>query len=181
MLKCILLIAGTACATPDLVAPFTVDLISQQGALDTIIVTTYLTNIGNAETTVRTFDAQIVSIGIDSLNIRGHQIPANKVLSPGGLVIYKDTIAMIPHPFSIFTWCDPLGSLGEGGGEVVNNVRTQGYNYYPQVIRDTVRVAVHDTVQYCKPTASRQPLAARAPQSFAVYSAAGQLIKACHD
>lgn len=161
MIKWFMLLAVSVSAAPDLVAPFTIDLKSNKGVWDTIIVTTYLGNVGTTATLPQTFDATIFSAGVDSFNLFGHRIPATLVLNPGSMVVYRDTLTVRPGPFSIFTWCDPLGFLGEGGGELVNNVRSQAYNFYPTVrqihdttvvydtlrFRDTLRIVEKDTIR----------------------------------
>ena len=184
MLRIVLLLAASVMAGPDLVAPFTVDLVSTKHPLwDTVQVTAYLLNLGSTDTPVHTFDAVILDVRMDSVPFgpKSHSIPTGLVLGAGKSVVLASQGIVPKGPFSIATWCDPLGHFGEGGGQVANNVRSQAYNFYPKVIRDTVKVVVHDTVKYCPPASAKQTATAKPPQSFAVYSMAGQLLKACRE
>jgi len=202
MLRLILAMAACAHAAVDLVAPFTVDLISTKHPLwDTVLITTYLTNRGADPTTSHTFNATIMAVKIDSFVVGGsnHDIPAGYVLNGGSFVEVQD-IAIAPKgPFAVATWTDPLRFMGEGGGEAVNNVRSAAYNFYPDVvfdtvvlydtlivrdtlrIRDTVKVTVRDTViktdtvKFCPPTMAKVSAAALRPAvPTTVYNAIGQ-------
>jgi hypothetical protein len=154
ILAAILFFASASFAGPDLVAPFTVDLKSSKSFLfDTVVVTSYLSNNGTTNTLTQSFDATIISIGVDSFNIFAHKIPASYYMGPNTFVTFKDTLAVIKGSFSIHTWCDPLLFFGEGGGQINNNIRSQAYNFHPTTVHDTVllidtlKLAVHDTVK----------------------------------
>ncbi len=182
MYRIIFLLAVSVFATPDLVAPFTVDLLNSKSAyFDTIQVTTYLQNRGNVATPIQSFNWTAVSIGVDSFTIDAHQIYAGNSLNPNNFFEFKDTVQIIKGPFSIHTNADPLQISGEGGGDKVNNVRSQSFNFHPKIIQDTillidtlrihdtVKVAIHDTVKitlrdtvikrdtikYCPPTLAK--------------------------
>jgi hypothetical protein len=146
VLKWLLLFCSAIGATPDLIAPFTVDLIRKGSFIDSIEVTTYLVNNGTsvAAPTYPNFLLD-VSIGIDSFQVRSH---STLFLTTGNVLIYKDTIATIAGPFSITTWCDPLHAWGEGGGELVNNVRSQAYNFHPTILLLHDTTVVYDTLRF---------------------------------
>lgn len=132
---------------PDLAAPFTVDLLSSSHPLwDTIVVTTYLSNIGDAATDAHAFDWPLVSVRVDSMPVGSHSMPANYVLNAGLFVVLTDTAIVLRAPFALVTWVDPIGASGEGGGEQVNNVRGVAFDFHPDVQYDTTYVLVYDTV-----------------------------------
>lgn len=141
----LLLCYGVA-AQPDLVAPFTVDLLSSSHALwDTIEVTTWLINKGDltAWSPLYPSDYTALSLGFDSLQLRNHSIP---YLDAGYYVEFIDTLVVMKAPFCVVTWCAPLGEFGEGGGQKVNNVRGVAFDFYPETVYDTTYILVYDTV-----------------------------------
>jgi hypothetical protein len=150
MLKIILLLAVSAFSYPDLYAPLTIDLIGKSKLFDTILVTTDLVNKGTttAYSPIYPSTYTAVNVGVDSFNIRLHYAAS---IQAGYFYEFYDTIVVIGGPHSIQTWCDPLGRWAEGGGEVNNNVRSQYFNFRPQIIRDTIllidTLVVRDTLK----------------------------------
>jgi hypothetical protein len=150
MLKIVLLLAVSVFSYPDLYAPLTIDLKSSSQYFDTIIVTTDLINKGSTPAFSPLYPTTYtaLSVGVDSFNIRVHSVAS---IQPGYFLEFADTIIVIGGPHSIQTWCDPLGKWGEGGAEVNNNVRSQYFNFRPQIIRDTIllidTVVVRDTLK----------------------------------
>ncbi len=137
-------------ALPDLFAPLSIDLIGKSQLFDTILVTTDLVNKGTSTAYSPTYPSKYlaVSIGVDSFNIRSHDAAS---VMPGYFIEFKDTLVVIGGPHSIQTWCDPLIKWGESGGGINNNVRSQYFNFRPQIIRDTIilidTLIVRDTLK----------------------------------
>jgi hypothetical protein len=186
VIKWILLFASIARATADLVAPFTVDVISSKHPLwDTIQITTYLSNIGTTSTISNSSEFTVLNVGIDSLMpLRIHNILPTYYLGAGNMVVYKDTITALRGPFAIVTHADPIHVFQEYS--VGNDVRSQAYNFHPAiqqihdtvVVYDTVRVTVRDTIRDTirvgPPALAKAASAAHlAPVASVVYDAAG--------
>lgn len=164
----------------DLVAPFTVDVISKKNPLwDTIEVTTYVSNVGTTPTIVKTQDFNVVSVGIDSfIPLRLHNIPAGYYLDAGKTQVYKDTITAFFGPFAIVTQADPIHVFQESA--IGNDLRSQAYNFYPKIVRDTillvdtVKITIHDTIKVCPSYAktSADPIVRQVPST--VYNTIGR-------
>jgi hypothetical protein len=190
------LVASVPRAAVDLVAPFDVRLLGSNVLFDTVEITTYLLNKGTTQAVspVALSPYLAVAIGVDSFNIRSHDI---YTLSPGYYLDFTDTITVIRGAHSFHTWCDPLGAWNESNEN--NNVRSQAVNYRPAVIfdtivlydtlvirdtvriHDTVKVTVRDTVikkdtvKYCPPSMAKASAAALRPAvASTVYNAIGQ-------
>jgi hypothetical protein len=152
MFRFVLALAASAFAYTDLFAPLTIEHIGSSAYLDTIRVTTTLVNKGTttAYSPLYPTPYTVVVVGVDSFNIESHQIPS---IQAGYYWEFVDTMVVIMGAHSIQTWCDPLGAWGESGGEKVNNVRSQAFNFRPtiQIVRDTVVIydtlEVHDTLK----------------------------------
>lgn len=146
MKKWLLLIAVLASkspALPDLVAPFDIRLINSSAFFDTLEIRSYLLNKGTttAFSPLYPEDYPVLTVGVDSFNIRGHDMVS---LSAGYYREFVDTIVVIQGPGSIHSWCDLLRAWDEGAGQINNNVRSQAFNFHPKIIRDTV--VLYDTL-----------------------------------
>lgn len=134
-------------ANVDFKAPFDVRKLGSTNLFDTVEVTSYLINDGTSAGTSPLFPSPYpaLSVGVDSFNIRGHSIAS---LNGKTYLVLLDTVVVVRGPFTIFSWCDPLHAWGESGGEVVNNVRSQAFNFHPaiQQIHDTT--VVYDTLRF---------------------------------
>lgn len=178
MFRIVLLLAASAFSFSDLVGPFTVDVISTKNPLwDTIQVTTYVSNIGTTKTITNTSDFQVASVGIDSFfPLKNHVMPANFFLSAGGLAVFKDTLIAFHGPFAIVTQVDPIHVFQEYA--IGNDTRSQGYNFYPTIIRDTLLLVdtllIHDTVNYCAPSLVKASSAVSQGLATTIYNLAGQ-------
>lgn len=136
-----LCLASRLFALPDFIAPFDLRLIHSSTLFDTVEVTTYLINKGTTVATSPLYPSPYtaVSVGVDSFNIRTHDV---YTLSAGFYLEFKDTITIIRGAHSFHTWCDPLVAFNESN--VNNNVRSQPVNYHPAVVRDTI--VLYDTL-----------------------------------
>lgn len=168
MFKWIMLFAGIVYAGPDLFAPMAVDVLDSSGTFfDKIQITTLVVNRGDAGNTPLSYPAVMLSVGIDSVHLNDHRVPATYVLNAGFYTTFLDTALVFKGRFSVNTQVDPLFQFGENGAQTLNNVRSQSFEFHPYIStvhdttvvydtltdtlklveKDTVKINLHDTTR----------------------------------
>ncbi len=157
----ILSAAACASAAPKFFGSVSHRLLSSNGIVDSVEVTTYVGNEGSTPALSPQFPKTypIVAIGTDTLSVlRNHAVAT---LDAGFYVSFKDTLRILAIPTALHCWVDPIKAWGDS--TPFDNVTSYIIDYHRDQALDTIFIYVHDTVRVYDSVATPSALVGSAP------------------